>query len=162
MRNCLKTIRIDVELPFDRLRANVLATVPSVASVLVKVPFVLSLSKRLFGIVSKSLTDYEMASRRSPRSAPTGAHKRRPNEWLSGTDSGRCGAYQGIPMFFENFLSRIRQNSLRTLTGLPVRSDSQHARPVATTRAPSLAPTHGLVPFWTQSAMWRIMTTISP
>ena len=36
-------------VPFDRLRANVI----QLANVLAKVPFVLSLSKHLFGIVSK-------------------------------------------------------------------------------------------------------------
>lgn len=45
------------------------------------------------------------------------------------------------------------QNSLRTMAGIPVRSDSQQERPVDTTLAPSRTPTHGFVPFRTQSAM---------
>ena len=66
LRHYLRTIRIDVELSFDRLRANVLVKVPFVlrasvlvittfvlrASVLAITPFVLSLSKHHFEIIS--------------------------------------------------------------------------------------------------------------
>ena len=42
------------------------------------------------GVCNKSLTDYEMASRQLPRPAPSGAHKRRPYEWLFDSVFGRC------------------------------------------------------------------------
>lgn len=54
---------------------------------------------------------------------------------------------------FTDFSGMACQNSLRTLTALPVRSESQHAKPVDTTLAPSRAPTQGCVPLRMQSDM---------
>ena len=51
-------------------------------------------------VSKKSLTDYEMASRQLPRPIPSGAHKRRPYEWLFESTSGRLCAVQRIPMQF--------------------------------------------------------------
>ena len=49
---------------------------------------------------NKSLINYEMASLQSRQPTPTGAHKRRPCEWLSKIVIGMCCAGQGASMPF--------------------------------------------------------------
>ena len=51
-------------------------------------------------VSNKSLIINETASLQSPCPTPTGAHKRRPYEWLSKIVFGMCCAGQGSPIPF--------------------------------------------------------------